>query len=155
MHVPFEIDTFTERADQKHRSWMLTARAQSALATCVRRKVGCVLVDRAGMVMSTGYNGTPRGQRHCTSVPCAGASCEPGTGLDLCEAIHAEQNALIQCRDHLSIEAAYVTAFPCMHCVKMLLNTSCQSIYYAEPYAHDKAVDVWTMANRRSFLLRV
>lgn len=68
--------------------------------------------------------------------------------LDGCQAIHAEQNALLQCRDVYAIHTAYVTASPCMTCVKLLLNTSCERIVYVEEYPHSAARDLWTGAGR-------
>lgn len=141
-------------------------------ATCCRRSVGCVLVNARGHVLATGYNGVAAGVPHCNEmveigsdfkvvsrnplvempqrmVPsypnaCAGAIATPGTALELCEAIHAEQNALLQCRDPWSIHTAYVTASPCVTCVKLLLNTSCERIVFAERYAHDgPAQELW------------
>ena len=104
--------------------------------TCVRRKVGCVLVDGFGHILSTGYNGVARGQAHCSDTPCPGSKLPSGTGLDKCEAIHAEQNALLQCRDTQQIEACFTTVSPCLHCVKLLMNTGCKSIVFLEAYAN-------------------
>ena len=66
-------------------------------ATCSKLAVGCVLTDRQGRILATGYNGVPRGCPHCIDVPCPGANAP--AGADLCEAVHAEQNALLQCKD--------------------------------------------------------
>lgn len=123
----------------------------SRRGTCARRMVGCVLVSARGHVLATGYNGVPRGHTHCIDVPCAGASYPSGTGLDQCEAIHAEQNALLQCRDVMEIHTAYVTAMPCMTCTKLLLNTGCQRIVYVEPYPHEAAKQLW-IKNGRSII---
>ena len=120
----------------------------SRRATCSRRMVGCVLVSARGHVLATGYNGVPRGHTHCIDTPCAGASMPSGTGLDHCEAIHAEQNALLQCRDVMEIHTAYVTAMPCMTCTKLLLNTGCQRIVYVEPYPHEAARQLWIKNGR-------
>lgn len=117
-------------------------------STCSRRSVGCVLVSHRGHILGTGYNGVPRGHTHCTDVRCPGASLPSGTGLDVCEAIHAEQNALLQCKDVEQIDTAYVTAMPCMTCTKLLLNTSCRRIVYVEPYPHDAAKQLWTKNGR-------
>ncbi len=117
-------------------------------STCARRSVGCVLVSHRGHILGTGYNGVPRGHTHCTDVRCPGASLPSGTGLDVCEAIHAEQNALLQCKDVEQIDTAYVTAMPCMTCTKLLLNTSCRRIVYVEPYPHDAAKQLWTKNGR-------
>ena len=133
--------------------------------TCCRRAVGCVLLNARGHVLSTGYNGVAAGLPHCnhktdevlwdglagvTIFPhaCSGAQAPSGTNLDGCQAIHAEQNALLQCRDMYAIHTAYVTASPCMTCCKLLLNTSCQRIVYVEEYPHSAAKDLWTGTGR-------
>ncbi len=69
---------------------------------------------------------------------CKGAGAASGGWLDGCEAIHAEQNALLQCRDVYQIQTCYVT-------VSLLMNTSCKRIVFAQPYAHDEeARALWT-----------
>lgn len=117
--------------------------------TCARRKVGCIFTDKRNHVLATGYNGPPSGFPHCTDVHCGGASSPSGEGLDLCEAVHAEQNALIQCRDAYSIETCYCTASPCVTCVKLLLNTSCRRICFTEEYPHEDAKRLWLVAGRK------
>lgn len=113
-------------------------------STCARRAVGCVLVDRDGRVLSMGHNGVACGMPHCTENPCEGATLPSGTGLDLCQAIHAEQNALMFCNDIMKIDRCFVTVSPCIHCVKMLMNTSCRKIIFAEEYAHsEQARKLW------------
>jgi dCMP deaminase len=106
-------------------------------------------------VLATGYNGVAAGLPHCNhedagSFPhaCSGAKAPSGTNLDGCQAIHAEQNALLQCKDIYQIHTAYVTASPCMTCVKLLLNTSCERIVYVEEYPHNEAGKLWTSAGR-------
>ena len=148
----------------------------SKRATCLRRQVGCVLVNERGHVLATGYNGVAAHQPHCNEVvmvgadfkqlgsdplvqtpsrmvethphACAGAHSPSGTNLDGCQAIHAEQNALLQCRDVWSIHTCYVTASPCMTCVKLLLNTSCERIVFAEAYPHKEASELWLRSGR-------
>lgn len=105
--------------------------------TCFRRTVGCVLVGPTGRALATGYNGPPSGAPHCIDAPCAGARAPAGTGLDLCEAVHAEMNALLSCADVRQIHTCYVTHSPCVTCVKLLLNTSCRRVVFSTPYAHD------------------
>lgn len=125
------------------------ARLVSTRGTCHRRKVGCVLVDKNNFVLATGYNGRPKGFNHCQGEHlCSGALSPSGTNLDGCEAIHAEQNALLQCRDTQAIAGAYVTAFPCITCVKLLLNTTCDRIVYLEDYPHNRAKEMWQEAGR-------
>ncbi len=102
--------------------------------TCPRRRVGCVLLNVKGHILSTGYNGVAAGLPHCgKGSMCKGGTHPSGEGLDECQAIHAEQNALLQCRDVYDIHTAYVTTAPCVTCTKLLLNTSCQRIVYSEP----------------------
>ena len=139
------------------------AHLTSRRATCLRRCVGCVLLSARGHVLATGYNGVAAGQPHCNEVTnhemkqesapvyeyaCQAAYAASGTQLDGCQAIHAEQNALLQCRDVYAIHTAYVTASPCVTCVKLLLNTSCERIVFTEDYPHGNARDLWERAGR-------
>lgn len=117
-------------------------------ATCARRKVGCVLTNYFGHVLATGYNGVAAGRPHCIDSPCPGAGLPSGQGLHLCEAIHAEQNALIQCRNTLEIYTAYCTASPCMLCIRMLMNTSCKRLVFREVYPHPEAEAQWVRGIR-------
>lgn len=113
---------------------MAMALLAASRSTCARRAVGCVLVDRGRRVMSTGYNGPPSGFPHCTAQPCAGAGLPSGSGLDLCQAVHAEVNAVARCTNINAIEAAYCTTRPCSSCTKLLVNTSCRTVYYLHDY---------------------
>lgn len=79
---------------------------------------------------------------------CSGATAPSGTDLDGCKAVHAEQNALMQCDDIFAIETAYVSASPCMTCCKMLLNTSCRRIVFLEEYPHPAAKELWVSKGR-------
>lgn len=125
----------------------------STRSTCARRAVGCVLVNKEYHVLATGYNGVCRGATHCIDKPCPGAMMPSGTGLDVCEAIHAEENALLQCKDISDIFIAYVTASPCIKCVRLLANTGVKHIVFKEEYPHPEAHSVaikagitWTQA---------
>jgi len=118
--------------------------------TCVRRQVGCVLVDPRGRILSTGYNGVAAGRPHCSEGhPCEGANYPSGQGLDLCHAIHAEQNAILLLNDPWSVETAYVSCIPCLSCLKLLLGTSCQRIVALEHYPHTQSVEWWKAAGRK------
>lgn len=122
----------------------------SARATCHRRRVGCVLLDAVGRVLATGYNGSAAGQPHCTEEPgyCPGRDAPSGTNLEGCYAIHAEQNALLQCRDVDAIEVCYTTTMPCVTCVKLLLNTGCRRIVFREEYVRPEGRALWVAAGR-------
>ena len=146
MTVP-KLHVFIRRMMRVHKHlWFLKLAAVVAeQATCARRSVGCVLTNNLGHILATGYNGRPNGFEHCNEGhECSGACLPSGQGLDLCEAVHAEQNALLQCRDVGQIETCYVTCSPCLTCVKLLLNTGCRRIIFSERYAHDEtAQELW------------
>jgi dCMP deaminase len=128
--------------------FMSMAILTSSRASCIRRKVGCILVNKRNHVMATGYNGPASGQPNCLENPCAGAHAPSGEGLNLCEAIHAEANALLQCPNVWAICTAYVTASPCIMCTKLLLNTSCKRIVFLDEYPHPEARILWERAGR-------
>ncbi|MDQ7800236.1 MAG: cytidine/deoxycytidylate deaminase family protein [Armatimonadota bacterium] len=118
--------------------FMSMAALAATRSTCTRRRVGAVVVkDR--MVLSTGYNDTPRGLRNCGDggcARCAGAT-PPGTGHDTCLCIHAEQNAIIQAAYHgVAIAGAtlYSTYQPCLVCAKMIVNAGIRRVVYAGDY---------------------
>ena len=129
-------------------------------STCLRRSVGAVLLDARGHILSTGYNGVAAGQPHCNEsdvdgfglvvypFACLGAGSPSGTDLDNCRAIHAEQNALLQCHDVYQIDTCYVTVSPCITCTKLLLNTSCKRIVFIEAYPHYSTWALWEDSGR-------
>ena len=114
--------------------FMTMALIAGARSTCQRRSVGCVILDENNHVMATGYNGTPRGMSHCLDHPCPGVGLPSGEGLDVCQATHAELNALIQCRNTMAIRRLYTTAKPCVQCIKSIMNTGCDEIVFYEDY---------------------
>lgn len=198
---------------------MELARATAKRSTCLRRAVGCVLLDAHNRVVATGYNGVSMKSPHCneelpeyenlplwawvndyefkriraapilmgaikqfrewsqvalsrytTGVPtevlkdlwnqarrpknlsiypnsCADVEAPAGTPNG-CQAIHAEQNALLQCKDVWALRACYTTSSPCLTCVKLLLNTSAERVVFDEPYPHPEAKVLWERAGR-------
>jgi dCMP deaminase len=157
-------------------TWLEVARVLARRGTCIKAQVGCVLTDKRGNQLSTGWNGVARDLPHCNheemvgaayqvvsrdplvemptrmekSYPhaCAGATAPPGS--DLCEALHAEQNALTRCSQPDAIFTCYLWRLsPCMRCTKQLLNTSCRRIVFAEEYAREpQARKLWEKAGR-------
>ena len=119
---------------------MAMAKIAAMRSSCISRQVGCVLVDEHHHVLSTGYNGSAVGVPNCCDTYCSRANVESGESLEMCEAVHAEQNALLQCPDTNKIFACYVTASPCYHCAKLLMNTSCQQIFFAEEYPNFESI---------------
>lgn len=159
----------------KDQYFMTIAGVVATRGTCLRRQVGCVLTNSYSHIVATGYNGVARGAKHCNQVSrlepmfaeeqagaldgevfypnaCPGAKAESGTRLDTCEAIHAEQNALLQCHDVETIETCYTTTLPCIHCLKLLLNTGCRRIVYRDDYTpehRDLVVTLWVKRGGR------
>jgi len=124
--------------------FLTMAKLVSLRGTCARRQVGCILVDKDRHILATGYNGVPKGVRHCIDVPCPGLKhAGDPTKLDECEAIHAEQNAILQCKDVREIFYCFVTVSPCTSCVKLLQNTNCKSIIFSEEYKDTNARRLW------------
>ena len=126
--------------------FILMAKLVSLRSTCIKRQVGCVLVNNRGHVLATGYNGAALGMPHCIDR-CLRADFPSGTYLDDCMAVHAEENALIQCKNSFEIDTCYTTTFPCKRCLRMLLNTSCKRIIYIEDYAD--SVKEWPRMSSR------
>ncbi len=131
-----------ERLDW-HNYFMNIAKMVAERSTCNRAKIGAVIVkDRS--IISTGYNGAPAGLPHCTDVGCLiYTSINPdGEEEQNCfRTIHAEINAIAQAAKHgVSIDGAdiYITASPCYHCLKVLINVGIKNIYYLKPYKIEK-----------------
>lgn len=126
--------------------------------TCHRRLVGCVLTDSRGRVLATGYNGVASGTQHCRGVSgirCAGAFAASGQNMDGCEAVHAEQNALLQCKDPDKIFTCYTySCSPCMNCLKLLLNSGCERLVFHEVY-DQRVLDLWTKTGRSYEILQL
>jgi len=117
--------------------------------TCFRRQVGCILVDVDGFILSTGYNGVAAGRPHCNQGhECKGAHAPSGQNLDECQAIHAEQNAVLRLPDPRRVYTAYCTVSPCISCVKLLLGTSCERVVFRENYPHAQVATWWREAGR-------
>ena len=114
------------------------AREVSTRATCDRRHVGCVLV-RDKCILATGYNGSLRGLPHCNE-PGVGCFMEDG---HCTRTVHAEANAIAQAaRNGVRLDGAtaYVTAFPCWPCFKLLVQAGIARIVYGEPYRVNSVV---------------
>lgn len=107
-------------------------------ATCVKRKVGAILVCE-NRILSTGYNGTPKGFTHCDKKGCLRKKLAVPSGErhELCRGLHAEQNAIIQAAWHgVKIEGStlYCTYQPCVICVKMMINAGIKRLVYSGNY---------------------
>ena len=145
------LDLFCERIDRlvgsllqgsSRPGWdeyfMNIAQVVSSRSNCIKRKVAAVLVqDRR--IISTGYNGTPRGTRNCNEGGCPRCNelAPAGTALDECLCSHAEENSITQAAYHgISVRGAtlYSTYSPCLMCTKMIINAGIAEVVYNENY---------------------
>ncbi len=107
-------------------------------SNCMKRKVAALIVkDRR--IISTGYNGTPRGVRNCNEGGCprCNAMAPSGTNLEECFCSHGEENAIVQAAYHgISLKDAtlYSTYAPCLICTKMIINAGIREVVYNEGY---------------------
>jgi dCMP deaminase len=115
----------------------------SKRSTCLRRKVGAVIVQDK-RILTTGYNGAPRGLPHCLEMGCLREEKEVASGerQELCRGLHAEQNAIVQAALYgISIKRSilYCTTQPCVTCAKMIINAGIKRIIYQEKYPDELA----------------
>jgi dCMP deaminase len=107
-------------------------------STCLRRKVGAIFV-RDRRILATGYNGAPKGLRHCEEVGCLRERLKIPSGErhELCRGVHAEQNAIVQAATSgVNLEGAtlYSTTYPCILCSKLIINAIIKRVVYLEEY---------------------
>ncbi len=114
------------------------AKVVSKRSTCLRRKVGAVLV-RDNKILTTGYNGAPKGLPHCNVAGCLREKLKVPSGErhELCRAVHAEANAIIQAALHgVGTQGAtmYVTVAPCSMCARMIINAGINKVIFCGDY---------------------
>jgi dCMP deaminase len=135
----------------KRPSWdeifMQVAEVVAQRSTCLRRKVGAVLV-KDKHIIATGYNGAPAGLPHCTERgECLRRELNVPSGErhEICHAVHAEQNTIIQAaihgRDTRGSEI-YLTCAPCSICAKMLVNAGVRRVVYWGKYPDKLAMEI-------------
>lgn len=142
----FEHSQFFDRP-----SWdeyfMSIARVVASRSNCVKRKVAAV-VTRDRRIISTGYNGTPRGTRNCNEGGCARCNdlAPEGTRLDECLCSHGEENAITQAAFHgVSLRGGtiYTTLSPCLSCTKLIINAGlCEVVYSSDYPLGERALDL-------------
>ena len=147
----------------KRPSWdeyfMEMAELVAKRSTCLRRNVGAVVVqDRR--IVATGYNGAPVGLAHCDELE--GGCLRQRMGIpsgerhEMCRALHAEQNAIIQAATSgQSVEGAtiYITHQPCVICAKMIINAGIDRIVVKEGYPDQLSRDLLAEAGRKIIML--
>jgi dCMP deaminase len=130
-----------------HQYFLTITRQVAERSTCNRAKVGAVIV-REKNILATGYNGAPAGLPHCTDVGCLiYTSRTPAGELEenCFRCIHAEINAIAQAaRNGVSIRDAdiYITHTPCIHCLKVLINTGIRRIFYEHEYKRETLAEL-------------
>lgn len=115
-------------------------------STCLRRQVGAVIVKER-QILSTGYNGAPRGLLHCIDIGCQREKLgiPSGERHELCRATHAEQNAIVQAAySGISIKDAtvYCTTMPCVLCSKMIINAGIKRVVFEGSYPDGMSLDI-------------
>ena len=122
--------------------FMNIAAVAAERSSCCRRQVAAVIV-RDNRIISTGYNGTPRGVLNCDEGGCPRCNrkdVSSGSGLSECICSHAEENAIVQAAAHgTRVEGAslYTTLSPCLLCAKMIINAGIREVIYRDAYALD------------------
>lgn len=144
-----------QRAARGNRpSWdeyfMNITRQVSERSTCLRRKVGAIIV-RDKRILATGYNGAPSGIKHCIEVGCLreAQGIASGERHELCRGLHAEQNAIIQAALYgVAVKGAsiYCTHQPCSLCAKMLINAGIMEIFFEDGYPDALSQDLLSEA---------
>lgn len=107
-------------------------------STCLRRQVGALIV-KDKRILSTGYNGSPTGLKHCDETGCLRDELKIPSGQrhELCRGLHAEQNAIVHAANSgvsINDSTIYVTDHPCVLCAKMIINGGINRIVYASGY---------------------
>lgn len=118
--------------------FMRMAKVASQRSNCIKRKVAAIII-RDKRVISTGYNGTPRGTKNCFEGGCprCNSLADSGTRLEECLCSHGEENAITQAAYHgVSVKDAtlYTTFAPCLMCTKMIINAGIKEVIYNLDY---------------------
>ncbi len=127
--------------------FMQIAEIVKTRSTCLRRQVGAVIV-RDNRIITTGYNGAPSRLKECTELGfCKREQLHIPSGQrhELCRALHAEQNAIIQAANlGISTKGAtmYVTLQPCVICAKMAINAGIVKIVYKGDYPDELSMSI-------------
>jgi len=126
--------------------YMKLAYVISERSTCIRngRQIGAVIVNERNHIVSSGYNGNPRNMRHCSEIGCIRDILQipSGTKMEICTAVHAEQNAIIQAGMDAAGATIYSTILPCNTCAKMIVNAGLERVVYCEDYPEHMGLEL-------------
>lgn len=132
--------------------FMSMAELASKRSTCLRRKVGAVII-KDNQILATGYNGAPKGLPNCCDLgECIRQKMNIPSGErhELCRAVHAENNAITQCAvNGVSCKGGtiYVTSSPCIMCLKQIINAGIKKIITLEIYPDKMSKEMLEMCN--------
>jgi dCMP deaminase len=122
--------------------FMTLASLASHRSNCMKRRVGCVLVHNC-RIISTGYNGTPRGLVNCNEGGCGrcNVASSGGSSLSTCLCLHAEENALLEAGRERIREGAvlYCDTCPCLTCSVKIAQVGVKEVVYSQTYNMDDA----------------
>lgn len=167
IHNGGTLEEFREAVSSVAKEWMMgaarpdwdeyfmrIAQMVGLRSNCMKRKVAAIVVkDRR--IISTGYNGTPRGVTNCNEGGCPRCNglADSGTQLGECLCSHAEENAIVQAAYHgITVKGAtlYSTCSPCLICSKIIINAGIERVVYNLDYAlQDTANDLLVAAGVR------
>jgi dCMP deaminase len=138
--------------NQMRPSWdeyfMAIAEVVASRSVCLRHKIGAVIINEDKQILSTGYNGPPRGIKHCA----AKGGCirdqdniPSGTRQEYCFGLHAEQNAIVQAaREGIRLlgSTLYCTYKPCSLCARMIVNAGIKKVYFMADYPDELTLKI-------------
>lgn len=133
----------------KEENFLDIAREISKRSTCLRRRYGAVIVSKDGRIVSTGYNGAPRTRKNCCDLGVCSRvklNIKPGSNYELCRAVHAEANAILNGNAADIIGSTLYLAgidsetnkptkyiYPCSMCQRLILNAQIEKIVMEDP----------------------
>ena len=130
--------------------FMGIAQVVASRSVCLRHKIGAVIVNADRQILSTGYNGPPRGMKHCAERGGCIRETEgvaSGTRQEYCFGLHAEQNAIVQAaREGIGLlgSTLYCTYKPCSLCARMIVNAGICEVHFVADYPDDLTLTILT-----------
>jgi len=150
LHGKGKITLNSSNRPSWHEYFMGITALVASRATCIRRKVGAVLVKEK-RILCSGYNGAPANVPHCSETGCLREKLNVPSGEkhELCRGVHAEQNAIIQAAFHgISVNGSvlYCTNQPCSICAKMIINAGIKTVYFKDGYDDPLSLEMFDQA---------
>lgn len=141
----------------KENYYLDIAQTVAERGTCIRRKFGAIIV-KDDVIVSTGYNGAPRGRKNCTDMQVCmrdRLGIPRGERYELCRSVHAEANAIIAApRDRMLGATLYMACVnpedntlyggtsSCMMCKRMIINAGIETVVVRDSYSDYRVISV-------------